>query len=78
MNGTPLNLMEWHSTFLREYRKLACAAENVDHDYLRLSDRIPEASFGADFTGVRVHTNGDSDALSRSLGASAFTSSQDI
>ncbi len=37
-----------------------------------------EASFGADFTGVRVHTNGDSDALSRSLGASAFTSGQDI
>lgn len=37
-----------------------------------------EGAFGADFSGVRVHTDGPSDALSRSLQARAFTTGQDI
>ena len=37
-----------------------------------------EASLGADFSGVRVHTSAESDALNRDLGASAFTTGQDL
>ena len=37
-----------------------------------------EQAFGADFSGVRVHNNADSDQLSRKLGARAFTNGQDI
>jgi hypothetical protein len=32
----------------------------------------------ADFSGVRVHTNSDADALNQALGARAFTTEQDI
>ncbi|MBW7880778.1 MAG: DUF4157 domain-containing protein [Anaerolineae bacterium] len=37
-----------------------------------------EGAFGADFSGVRVHTGSQSDALNRSIGARAFTTGSDI
>lgn len=37
-----------------------------------------EQSFGRDLSAVRVHTGGDADRLSRSLGADAFTTGSDI
>ncbi len=37
-----------------------------------------EPAFGADFSGVRVHTGGEADSLNRSLSARAFTTGQDI
>ncbi len=35
-------------------------------------------SMGADFSGVKVHTDGESDTLNQQLGAKAFTTGQDI
>jgi hypothetical protein len=37
-----------------------------------------EPALGADFGGVRVHTDGQADRLNRALNAQAFTSGQDI
>ena len=37
-----------------------------------------EPAFGADFSGVRVHTGAQADTLSRALHARAFTTGQDI
>lgn len=37
-----------------------------------------EQAFGRDLSAVRVHTGGDADRLSRSLGAEAFTTGADI
>lgn len=37
-----------------------------------------EQGFGADFSGVRVHTDAQSDQLNRSIHAQAFTTGQDI
>ncbi|WP_218080221.1 eCIS core domain-containing protein [Anthocerotibacter panamensis] len=37
-----------------------------------------EQAFGADFSGVRVHTDSQSDSLNQSLQARAFTTGQDI
>jgi hypothetical protein len=37
-----------------------------------------EKSFGADFSGVRVHADAQSDALNRSVQARAFTTGQDL
>jgi hypothetical protein len=37
-----------------------------------------EPPFGADFSGVRVHTGGETDQLNRQLSAQAFTHGQDI
>jgi hypothetical protein len=37
-----------------------------------------ESSFGADFSGVRVHADAGADSLNRSLNARAFTTGQDI
>jgi hypothetical protein len=37
-----------------------------------------EPAFGADFGGVRVHTDGQADGLNRDLNARAFTTGQDI
>ena len=37
-----------------------------------------EKSFGADFSGVRVHTGSESDSLNRSLHARAFTTGHDL
>lgn len=37
-----------------------------------------EGQFGADFENVRVHTDGDADALNQSLQAKAFTTGSDI
>lgn len=37
-----------------------------------------EAAFGADFSGVRVHTDSEADTLSRQLNARAFTTGKDI
>ncbi|MBX3053685.1 MAG: DUF4157 domain-containing protein [Caldilineaceae bacterium] len=45
------------------------------HDRLRSS---MEQGFGADFSGVRVHTGGQADSLNRSLNARAFTTGNDI
>lgn len=41
--------------------------------------RVPlEQAFGADFSSVRVHTDGQADQLNRALQARAFTTGQDI
>ncbi len=46
---------------------------------LTQSLRAPmERDFGHDFSAVRVHTDGESDSLSRALGARAFTVGHDI
>ena len=45
------------------------------HDGVRSS---MESAFGADFSGVNVHTGSQSDALNRSLNARAFTTGSDI
>jgi hypothetical protein len=37
-----------------------------------------ESAFGADFSGVRVHTSTEADTLNRALNARAFTTGQDI
>jgi Domain of unknown function (DUF4157) len=37
-----------------------------------------EPRFGADFSGVRVHTDAGADGLNRSLSAKAFTTGRDI
>jgi hypothetical protein len=37
-----------------------------------------ESSFGADFSGVRVHADAQSDTLNQSLNARAFTTGQDV
>jgi hypothetical protein len=37
-----------------------------------------ETAFGADFSSVKVHTDGTADALNRGLQARAFTTGQDI
>jgi hypothetical protein len=37
-----------------------------------------EASFGADFSGVRLHTDQESSQLNQRLGAAAFTTGNDI
>lgn len=37
-----------------------------------------EQAFGADFSGVKVHTDGQSDHLNRSIQARAFTTGQDV
>ncbi|WP_202985808.1 DUF4157 domain-containing protein [Nostoc sp. UIC 10630] len=37
-----------------------------------------EVAFGADFSGVKVHTDGLSDQLNRSIQARAFTTGQDV
>lgn len=37
-----------------------------------------ESAFGADFGGVRVHTNSQADTLNRALSARAFTTGRDI
>ena len=46
-----------------------------------LSDSVRqpmERAFGADFGGVRLHTNGQADSLNRSIQARAFTTGQDV
>jgi hypothetical protein len=37
-----------------------------------------EGAFGADFSGVRVHTDAQSDSLNKSIQAKAFTTGSDI
>jgi hypothetical protein len=37
-----------------------------------------EVAFGADFSGVKIHTDGQSDQLNRSIQARAFTTGQDV
>jgi hypothetical protein len=37
-----------------------------------------ENKFGADFSGVKIHTDSQSDALNRSIQAKAFTAGQDV
>jgi hypothetical protein len=37
-----------------------------------------ESRFGQDFSDVKVHTGGDSDAINQSLGARAFTNGSDV
>ncbi|NMQ04627.1 DUF4157 domain-containing protein [Candidatus Accumulibacter phosphatis] len=37
-----------------------------------------ESAFGADFSGVQVHTNAEADTLNRALSARAFTTGKDI
>ncbi len=40
--------------------------------------RSMEGAFGADFSGVRVHTDSESDRLNSSVGARAFTTGTDV
>ncbi len=40
--------------------------------------RQMEVGFGADFSGVKIHTGGDAEAMSRDLKAQAFTHGNDI
>lgn len=40
--------------------------------------RSMEGAFGADFSGVRIHTGGEADTLSSALGARAFASGNDL
>lgn len=40
--------------------------------------RSMEQAFGADFSGVRIHADGEADALNRSLKARAFTSGREV
>ena len=40
--------------------------------------RQMELAFGADFSGVRIHTGGESHSLNRAVNAMAFTTGQDI
>ncbi len=47
----------------------------------RLADNVRqpmEQAFGADFSGVKVHTGGQADVLNRSLNSRAFATGQDI
>lgn len=37
-----------------------------------------ESAFGADFSGVRIHTDAQADSLNRSLSARAFTTGHDV
>jgi hypothetical protein len=48
--------------------------QGLDHGVRRQM----ESSFGADFSGVRVHTDRQADSLNRDLSARAFTTGQDI
>ncbi|MEH2313517.1 MAG: DUF4157 domain-containing protein [Nostoc sp.] len=45
-------------------------ADNIRHPM--------EVAFGTDFSGVKVHTDGKSDQLNRSIQARAFTTGQDV
>jgi Domain of unknown function (DUF4157) len=46
---------------------------------IALNIRQPmEQAFGADFSGVKVHTDGQSDELNQSIQARAFTTGQDV
>ncbi|MEH2141732.1 eCIS core domain-containing protein [Nostoc sp.] len=45
-------------------------ADNIRHPM--------EVAFGTDFSGVKVHTDGQSDQLNRSIQARAFTTGQDV
>ncbi len=40
--------------------------------------RSMEGAFGADFGGVRIHTDAQADTLNRSISAQAFTTGQDV
>ncbi|MEA5516994.1 DUF4157 domain-containing protein, partial [Nodularia sp. UHCC 0506] len=47
----------------------------------KMADNIREPmeqAFGADFSGVKVHTDGQSDQLNQSIQAKAFTTGQDV
>jgi Domain of unknown function (DUF4157) len=48
--------------------------QGLDHGVRRQM----ESSFGADFGGVRVHTDANADSLNRALSARAFTTGQDV
>jgi Domain of unknown function (DUF4157) len=50
------------------------SGQGLDHGVRRQM----ESSFGADFSGVRVHTDHKADSLNRDLSARAFTTGQDI
>ena len=55
--------------------------ESVRGSGQSLSENIKEPmeqAFGADFSGVKVHTDGQSDQLNQSIQARAFTTGQDI
>lgn len=46
-----------------------------------LADKVRqpmESAFGADFSGIKVHTGSQSDSLNQSVQARAFTTGQDI
>ncbi len=50
------------------------SGQPLDESVLGLMER----EFGADFSGVRVHTDGTSDQLNQSIQAKAFTTGQDV
>jgi uncharacterized protein DUF4157 len=58
----------------RDIQEQRGGGQNLDQGVRRQM----ENSFGANFSGVRVHTGPQADSLSRSLSARAFTTGQDI
>lgn len=62
-------------------RESSSALESAQGQGKRLPKNLRtrmEQGFGADFSGVTVHDSSDSDALSKSMSARAFTTGQDI
>ena len=54
------------------------AARGCGHSMDHFTQHQMESSFGADFSGVRIHTDERADGLSRSLSARAFTTGHDV
>lgn len=74
-----MQLAESESATVSE--ELETSINNARGNGQPLSDIVREPmerAFGADFSGVRVHTDSEADLLNQHLGARAFTTGQDI
>ncbi|NJR40329.1 MAG: DUF4157 domain-containing protein [Leptolyngbyaceae cyanobacterium CSU_1_4] len=61
--------------------ELESSIQSAKGSGLSLNDSIRqpmEEAFGADFSGVKIHTDAQSDQLNRSIQAKAFTTGQDV
>ncbi|NIM97695.1 MAG: DUF4157 domain-containing protein, partial [candidate division Zixibacteria bacterium] len=54
------------------------AARGGGHPLSDVVQKPMGRAFGADFSGVRVHTDSEADALNKQLSAKAFTTGQDV
>lgn len=61
-------------TIERSIQSARGGGQGLDH----ATQRQMEGSFGADFSGVRIHNDARADGLSQSLSARAFTTGQDV